>query len=134
MPSPLRSTALALSLALSAALAPGVAPAQDLLEEYVAVIGQRDLYNSKGLRLTEPWQILRQDRANFHRYGLRDPGDQGDRFFADMANRGAMEQMLMRGWMDPAAARDIVVGGASVVVRIWGRGGRGDHVTVEVWR
>lgn len=119
-----------LTLALTAA----PAAAQDLLEEYVAVIGGQDLYNSRGLRLVEPWQILRQDRANFHRYGLRDPGDQGDGFFADMGNRAALEQMLMRGKIDPVAARDIVAGGATVVVRVWGRAGQGDFVTVDVVR
>ncbi|MGC9419419.1 MAG: hypothetical protein ACP5EN_10670 [Rhodovulum sp.] len=121
---------------LAAALicAPALAPAQQLLEQYVAVIGAQDLFNSRGMRLVEPWQILRQDRANFHRYGLRDPGDQGDSFFADIGNRAAMEQMLMRGRIDPVAAREIVAGGATVVVQVWGRNGRGDHVTVDVFR
>ncbi|MBN2907896.1 MAG: hypothetical protein JXJ18_14390 [Rhodobacteraceae bacterium] len=122
------------TLALMLALSGGPARAQDLLEQYVAQIGPHDLFNSNGARLWEPWQILRQDRANFHRFGLRDPQDQGDRFFADMGNRAAMEQMLMRGRNNPAAARDIVNGGATVVVQIWGQGGRGDFVTVEVYR
>jgi len=130
MPFPLRPAALALALALP----PAAAPAQQVVEQYVAVIGAQDLFNSRGVRLTAPWQILRQDRANFHRYGLRDPGDQGDTFFADIGNRAAMEQMLMRGAIDPVAARDIVAGGATVIVRIWGQGGRGDYVTVDVYR
>lgn len=120
--------------ALALALAPVAASAQDLLDEYVAFIGPHDLYNSSGQRLTAPWQILRQDRANFHRYGLRDPADQGDAFFGDVNNRAAMERMLMQGRMDPAAARAILAGGATVLVQIWGYGGRGDHVTVDVWR
>ncbi|MCO8145710.1 hypothetical protein NHN26_10775 [Rhodovulum tesquicola] len=130
MPSLARSALLAAALAL----APVAAPAQQLVGEYVAVIGPQDLYNSRGERLREPWQILRQDRANFHRFGQRDPGDEGDPFFADANNRAAMERMLMGGRIDPVAARSIVAGGATVVVRIWGQGGRGDYVTVDVWR
>ncbi|MRH20547.1 hypothetical protein [Rhodovulum strictum] len=130
MPSLARSAALALAVAL----APVAAAAQQLVGEYVAVIGPQDLYNSRGERLTEPWQILRQDRANFHRFGRRDPGDEGDPFFADANNRAAMERMLIGGRIDPAAARAILAGGAMVVVRIWGQGGRGDYVTVDVWR
>ncbi|TDX23366.1 hypothetical protein [Rhodovulum visakhapatnamense] len=124
----------AAAAALALCLSPGATRAQDLLEEYVAIIGPQDLYNSKGARLTAPWQVLRQDRANFHRFGRRDPGDRGDRFFASAENRGAMEQMVMRGSIDPAAARDLMAGGATVVVRIWGQNGRGDRVTVGVSR
>src|SRR3954471_13741890 len=43
-----------------------------LLEEYVTYIGDFDLRNSSSVRLTQPWAIIRQDRANFHRYGQRD--------------------------------------------------------------
>ena len=52
-----------------------------LIESYRAYIGSDDLYNSKGERLTLPWQIIRQDRANYHAYRRRDRGDQGDSFF-----------------------------------------------------
>ncbi|SIO46101.1 hypothetical protein SAMN05444722_2307 [Rhodovulum sp. ES.010] len=121
-------------LGLALCLAGPAARAQTLLEDYVAVIGRQDLFNSRGVRLTEPWQILRQDRANVHRYGLRDPGDQGDAFFGDFQNRAIMERMLMQGWIAPAAARDIVAGGATVLVQVWGQGGRGAYVTVDVYR
>ncbi|ADZ70005.1 hypothetical protein [Polymorphum gilvum] len=79
-----------------------------LLEVYVAFLGPADHYNSRGARLTEPWQIIRQDRANFHRFGIRDPGDQGDRFFASANNRERMERMILNGYIDPSAAWRIV--------------------------
>ncbi|HDR28140.1 hypothetical protein, partial [Rhodovulum sp.] len=107
MPSLARSALLAAALAL----APVAAQAQQLVGEYVAVIGPQDLCNSRGERLREPWQILRQDRANFHRFGQRDPGDEGDPFLADANNRAAMKRMLMGGRIDPVAARSIVAGG-----------------------
>ena len=110
------------------------ASAQDVIGSYVAVIGQDDLYNSNGARLSAPWQVLRQDRANFHRFGLSQVGDEWDPFFADAKNREAMERMIMNGYMDPLAARDIMTGGAMIVVTIYGSGGVGDYVSVDVYK
>jgi len=107
---------------------------QDLMESYVAVIGVDDLYNSKGARLHEPWQILRQDRANFHRFGIRQQGDQGDRFFARKENRAIMKRMVINGYIDPQAARNIQSGNAWVLVEIYGSGGIADYVNVTVHR
>ncbi|WP_112313208.1 hypothetical protein [Pseudogemmobacter bohemicus] len=122
-----------LATALGLGLAAPVA-AQELLEEYTAYIGPADLVNSKGKRLTQPWQILRQDRANFHKFGKGDPGDEWDSFFGDVKNRDAMEKMLMGGTMSKGARQAIVNGGAVVVVQIWGRGGTGNFITVDVYR
>ena len=68
--------------------------AQQLLESYVAELSERDHFNSAGQRLTTAAAIIRQDRANFHRFGLRDPGDEDDKFFADEGNRGALKGCL----------------------------------------
>jgi hypothetical protein len=127
----LRSIAIAVALS---GLATAPAGAQELIAAYVAEIGRDDLYNSRGERLTQPWQVLRQDRANFHRFGIRQPGDEWDPLFGDAENRAAMERMVMRGRMDPAAARAILQGDAMVRVEILGRGGRGESVIVTVWR
>ncbi len=126
-----------ISLAIGAAVM-GVlgtsAMAQDVVGTYAAYIGQDDLYNSNGERLSAAWQVLRQDRANFHRYGISQPGDEWDPFFSDANNRAAMEQMIMNGYMDPQAARDIMNGGAMVIVTIYGSGNVGDYVNVDVYR
>jgi hypothetical protein len=108
--------------------------AQDVLGSYAAYIGQQDLYNSNGARLSAPWQVLRQDRANFHRFGISQTGDEWDPFFGDANNREAMERMVMQGYMDPIAARDIMAGGATVVVTIYGTGKSGQYVNVDVYR
>lgn len=108
--------------------------ADSLIGSYVAFIGQDDLYNSRGARLTKPWQVLRQDRANFHRFGVSQPGDQWDPFFGDIDNRAAMERMVMNGRIDPSAARALVNGGAMVSVEIHGSGSRGRSVSVTVYR
>ncbi|MDA5093605.1 hypothetical protein O2N63_05825 [Aliiroseovarius sp. KMU-50] len=108
------------------------AHADDLIGAYVAYIGPQDLTNSKGARLREPWQILRQDRANYHRYGISQSGDEWDPFFGSIDNRAVMEKMVMNGKIDPRAARNLVEGGATVFVRIYGRGSLGTSVHVTV--
>jgi hypothetical protein len=112
----------------------GAAKAQEIVGSYAAYIGEDDLYNSQGVRLTAPWQVLRQDRANYHKFHIRQRGDEGDPFFSDVNNRAAMEQMVMNGSIDRDAARDLLRGGATVYVTIYGHNGRGDYVNVTVVR
>jgi len=122
---------------VAAALAfAGAAPAfaQEWIGGYTAYIGEDDLYNSKGARLQEPWQILRQDRANYHRFGIRQRGDEGDPFFSSANNRAAMEQMVRRGTITREARRLLLQGGATVYVDIYGRRGVGTSVDVTVSR
>jgi hypothetical protein len=104
------------------------------IDSYAAYIGENDLYNSQGVRLTQPWQIIRQDRANFYRFGLRDPGDQGDSFFASARNRDIMERMLRDGRISSQAARDVVIGNATILVQIYGAGSVGRYIVVTTSR
>ena len=94
--------------ALVAAVVATPARAQVLVESYTAYLSEADHFNSNGQRLTSAAAIIRQDRANFHRFGRGDPGDEGDRFFASIDNRAAMERMLERGSASPAAISAIV--------------------------
>lgn len=121
------------SIVLACALAAGPVAAQEVVGGYAAWIGVDDLYNSEGARLNQPWQILRQDRANYHRFGIWQDGDEWDPFFDDANNRAAMEQMILNGYIDPRAARAILNGNVMVYVTIYGRGGHGDYVEVEVY-
>lgn len=98
-----------------------------LLEVYTAFLGPDDHFNSKGARLTQPWQVIRQDRANFHKFGIRDRGDEGDRFFGSIANRNRMEQMILRGTIDRTAARRIVNSNVWITVEVYA-----DFVNVTV--
>ncbi len=109
-----------------------VAYSQQLIDEYSAFIGQEDLYNSRGVRLTKPWQIVRQDRANYHRYGIRQSGDQDDAFFGVIENRGAMERMVKSGTIEPSAAEAIVNGDVHIMVRVFGNAGIGIYIHVGV--
>lgn len=120
------------SAALIALSAP--ASAQELIGAYTAFISNNDIYNSRGARLTQPWQVLRQDRANYHRFGIRQRGDEWDPFFGSAENREAMERMIMNGTIDPVARQNVLQGGATVFVRIYGSDGVGQYIEVTVSR
>lgn len=109
----------------------GVAHADELLESYSAYIGQDDLYNSNNERLTQPWQVIRQDRANVHRFGVRQPGDDVDSFFASARNRELAERMIRDGSIEGSAARALLGGDVRIHVEIW-RGGNGDYLNISV--
>lgn len=103
-----------------------------LQDEYIAYIGPHDLFASDGVRLTEAWQVIRQDRANYHRFRRRDRGDESDSFFASVENRAIMERMVRDGQMSLSAAQAIVRGGVWINVRVYGRGDTGQYVEVTV--
>jgi hypothetical protein len=54
---------------------------QQPVDSYVAFLSEADHFNSSGERLRTAAAIIRQDRANFHRFGRRDQGDESDSFF-----------------------------------------------------
>jgi hypothetical protein len=127
------SAVLAATIVIAfATSAPAQVAGDYLLDDYFAYIGADDLFNSSGVRLSQPWAIIRQDRANVHRFGIVDRLDQGDAFFASEADRATMERMLRKGSISPRAARDVVAGGVLVHVEIFGRGSLGRYVNVEV--
>lgn len=118
----------ALALVLAALAAP--AAADTLLESYLTFIGPADLVNSEGERLRTAAGVLRQDRANMHRFRRSDPGDQADRYFSTAENRGKMERMLLTGGIAPGDAERIVAGGVFVEVQLWGTGTTGQSLVV----
>lgn len=103
-----------------------------MLDAYTAYIGKDDLYNSKGVRLTEAWQVIRQDRANFHKFGTRQYGDESDSFFSSKNNRAIAERMIMRGNIDSSAADSIVRGNVIIYVEIYGYGSQGEYLNITV--
>lgn len=109
-----------------------IAHADELVGEYQAYISEQDLYNSSGARLTAPWQVVRQDRANYHKFGKRDADDQYDDFFASAKNREIVERLIQNGSIDPSAADAILSGGVYINVKIFGNGSVGRSVFVNV--
>lgn len=93
--------------------------AEPLLETYVARLGTDDHFNSKGARLRSVAAIIRQDRANFHKFGIRDFEDQGDRFFSSKSNRARLEAMLNKGFMSKQTRSAIVNGTPVITVNIY---------------
>ncbi|MEZ5800804.1 MAG: hypothetical protein R3D29_10485, partial [Nitratireductor sp.] len=55
----------------------------------------------------------------FHKFGVRDPGDEYDSFFALEANRSLMEQMILNGSIQRSAANRIVNGNVFIRVEIY---------------
>lgn len=105
------------ALALGAA-APAIAK-QGPLDTYCADLSARDHFNSNGQRLTTAAAIIRQDRANYHRFRRRDPGDQSDSFFRIAANRARLEALIAEGDSEPSALRRIVNGEPRICVEIY---------------
>ncbi len=100
---------IAIAIGLAASI-PIRSNAQQLIGSYTALLSDADHFNSRGQRLTTAAAIIRQNRANFHRFGIRSPEDQDDPFFASEQNRAALEQMLDRGRADPGVIERIVNG------------------------
>jgi len=69
----------------------GFVSAQDYSALYQVRLSERDHYSSSGVKLTSVAAILRQDRANYHKFNKRDAEDQSDRFFSSVGNRGLLE-------------------------------------------
>lgn len=127
-----------LSLSVSGAMSQSsvtMVPAREqVIEEYRAYIGRDDLYNSSGVRLTKPWEVLRQDRANFHRFGIRQNREDGDSFFASAENRAKMENMLASGFISQEAGDAILNGQVWINVQIIGSSSTGRHIKISVER
>ena len=120
--------ALALAL-LAPATVPNRAAAAEAVETYVARLGPDDHFNTKGERLTTAAAIIRQDRANYHEFRIRDADDDSDTVFRSKANRARMERMLARGGGSKRAIREIVDGNPLVQVTVYD-----EKVEVEIVR
>ena len=105
--------------------------ADEVLETYRARLSARDHFNSSGQRLTTPAAIIRQDRANFHRYNAADPEDEGDTFFANAKNRDILEKLLERGRTTGDAYRAVVNGTPLVAVSVV-KTEEGVYITVNI--
>lgn len=124
-----RSMVAALLLPLLIGVAP--AKADELVDEYNAYIGRDDLYNSSGERLREPWQIIRQDRANYYKFGIRQRGDEPDSFFASVENRAKAERMIRDGTITRDARRLLLQGDCTVNVKVY-HDRSGDYLEITV--
>lgn len=108
------------------------AKADTLIESYVAFLSNSDHFNSKGQRLTDAAAIIRQDRANFHKLGHRDAGDEADSYFSKASNRELLERLINRGTSTRSAINAIVNGTPYVIVNIYRSNSGSHYVNVTV--
>lgn len=105
---------LTVSLALSGA---NIAFAQEQrIGGYMAYLGPEDLTNSSGIRLQNAAAIVAQDRANYHRFGIRHEFDENDPWFSSRGHRMAIPELVV---MSDNTAKIIVRQGALVAVSIF---------------
>ncbi|MFO6463683.1 hypothetical protein ACK8OR_04760 [Jannaschia sp. KMU-145] len=116
-------------VAMIAAAAPATA---EIIESYYAEIGPEDRRNSRGVGLSDPGAILQQDRANYHRFGIRHSGDEGDVFFANRDLRAQIPGLYARGRRD-AWSDGVLTGNFNVGIIVFICGGRSQptHLNVE---
>jgi hypothetical protein len=125
----IRKTLLAAAAVLAIA---SPAAAAELIGSYNAYLGRADHYNSNGERLASAAAIIRQDRANVHKFNIRDDGDEDDDYFGNVDNRASLERMLNDGSSDPGVLRRIVNSNVAVHVEIYRSHRHGDYVVVTL--
>lgn len=102
------------------------------ITSYYADLDAADMRNSRGVALSDVAAILQQDRANVHRFGIAQEGDEVDRIFADRDMRARIPTLYANGpKVDGVAAW--VAGGDSlrVYVSVCGVKSRIDYLIVN---
>jgi hypothetical protein len=110
--------------------APGFA--DEIIEGYIARLSAKDHFSSRGERLQSAAAIIRQDRANYYVYNIRDEEDEPDEFFASKANRERLEQMLEHGTSQAGSVRRVVNGTPLIKVLIFKNSSGGIYINVTV--
>ncbi|SEN34730.1 hypothetical protein [Palleronia pelagia] len=114
------------------------AQAQDrLLARYVADLGPEDRYTSTGARHMSFAGLIAQDRANYHRFGIRHGNDEGDPIFSDRAMRAQIgAQTVQIPDYYAQYVRNILtdesISGTYTVISVFGQGDTISRITFEV--
>ncbi|MBV6657935.1 MAG: hypothetical protein KI785_09225 [Devosiaceae bacterium] len=90
-----------------------------LLESYTARLSAADHRTSEGVRHDTAAGVLRQDRANVHRFDAADEEDEVDSFFTDAQTRARFERLVARGLIRPDVRRAIINGTPLVRVTVY---------------
>lgn len=100
--------------------------AQQIIGTYQTTIGERDHFNSSGQKLRDFCAIIQQDRANFHRFSLRDTLDEFDPFFTTMNSRAIISGNCKAGGLNAPYLRENVLSQwpHTVFVEVYGKEGR----------
>ena len=107
------------------------AAAQQIIGSYQTTIGEADLFNSSGKRLWDFCAIIQQDRANFHKFRLRDGLDEFDPFFTTAKARSVISKSCSAGGLNaPFLKKNVVSYGGTVFVEVYGQDDRISEVVV----
>jgi hypothetical protein len=100
---------------------------------YTAKISEWDKTNSQGRSLISGYNVsslaavIRQDRANFHKYNMRDPEGTTDCAFSSPRNRQLLENFLRHGSVTKSSLRRIADGTPLIDVDVYD-----NHVDVRL--
>lgn len=92
---------------------------------YTAYISDQNKYNSSGksvvtgLNINSVGQILRQNRADVHRFGVGTFGDTKDCYFNNINNRSRIPVMIKNGVISQNTIRQIITGNPLLQVDIY---------------
>jgi hypothetical protein len=89
------------------------------LAYYRAYIGPEDMQSSKGQPLRTLGAVLQQDRANFHRFGIRHQQDDGDPVFANGALRASIPDLVTAGRGDRGSLGRMARNGQPFLVNVF---------------
>ncbi|HTV69080.1 MAG TPA: hypothetical protein VMF90_11145 [Rhizobiaceae bacterium] len=98
-----------------ALLSASAANADTLLGSYQARISEDDKHASDGYRLDTVPQMIRQDRANVHKFGVVDAEDQDDPWFGSTDSRARLERMLGKSGVMTGETRKAIADGEPVI-------------------
>ena len=93
----------------------GVAQADQLLGAYVARISDTDHHASDGYRLDTAAQMVRQDRANWHKFGRGDAEDEDDPWFDSTEARARFERLLGKSGVMSAKTRNAIADDEAII-------------------
>lgn len=96
------------------------AAAAEPSDGFCTTITNVDRVNSNGKKLTDLGAILQQDRANYHRFGRADAGDDGDVSFASAEARAKIPAMLKAGSVEADAASAMLRASPRICVAVYG--------------
>ena len=105
------------------------------LASYYTTIGREDFYNSNGGALKDVGAVVQQDRANFHRFGLRHSGDEADPYFGDQTMRAKIPELVRAGGVDQYLKKLLGSGwpghSQTWLIQICGTPGRVTHLRID---
>ncbi|TJW04550.1 MAG: hypothetical protein E5W82_31005 [Mesorhizobium sp.] len=102
-------------LVLASLLGTNAAHADEMLGSYVARISYRDHHASDGYELDNAADMVRQDRANWHKFHRRDSDDENDVWFRTNDHRAGLQRRLERGGSMSASTRRAIVNGEPLI-------------------